>query len=88
MHKFSNTIGVEDNEMYPKFKEKERLIMNVSTCKYFVIRFVAKSLFNFKVSFKPIEEDKNNMLTYEYMVQNTCRQEVEDWDIFWTDNSV
>ena len=52
MKRFAETIGVEENENYPKFKEKERLIINMSNCKYFVIRFVAKKLFNFKLSFK------------------------------------
>ena len=42
MRRFAETIGVEDNENYPKFKDKERLVINMSNCKYFVIRFVAK----------------------------------------------
>ena len=42
MRRFAETIGVEDNENYPKFKDKERLVVNMSNCKYFVIRFVAK----------------------------------------------
>ena len=49
---FSETIGVEDNDNYKKFKKKERLIFNTSNSKYFVIRFTAKSLFNFKLSYK------------------------------------
>jgi hypothetical protein len=43
---------VEDNDNYPKFKDKERLVINMSNTKYFVIGFVAKSLFNFKISYK------------------------------------
>ena len=52
MKRFAETIGVEENDNYPKFKDKERLVINMSNCKYFVIRFVAKKLFNFKLSFK------------------------------------
>ena len=54
---FAATIGVEDNDRYRKFKPKERLIMNLSNTKYFVIRFCAKSLFNFKLSFKNQDPD-------------------------------
>jgi hypothetical protein len=49
---FAKTIGVEDNDKYRRFKDKERLVFNISNSKYYVIRFVAKSLFNFKLSFK------------------------------------
>jgi hypothetical protein len=52
MKRFAETIGVEDNDGYPKFKDKERLIINMSNTKYFVIKFVAKSLYNFKLSYK------------------------------------
>lgn len=50
--RFAKSIGVEDNDSYPKFKEKERLLINMANCKYFVIKFVVKNLFNFKVTFK------------------------------------
>jgi hypothetical protein len=50
--RFAESVGVEDNENYPKFKDKERLVFNLSNTKYFVIKFVAKSLFNFKCSYK------------------------------------
>ena len=53
--RFAETIGVEDNDNYPKFKDKERLLINMANCKYFVNRFVAKHLFNFKLSFKQQE---------------------------------
>lgn len=49
---FAKTVGVEDNDRYRRFKDKERLLFNISNSKYYVIRFVAKSLFNFKLSFK------------------------------------
>ena len=52
MKRLAESVGVEDNENYPKFKDKERLVINMSNTKYFVIKFVAKSLFNFKVSYK------------------------------------
>lgn len=52
MKRFAETIGVEDNDSYPKFKDKERLIINMSNTKYFVIKFVAKHLYNFKLSYK------------------------------------
>ena len=39
---FSETIGVEDNLNYPKFDENSKLVFNVSSSKYFVVRFVAK----------------------------------------------
>ena len=57
MWRFANSIGVEDNSHYPKFKEGQRLLVNMSNCKYFVIRFVAKKLFNFKLTFKNQEVD-------------------------------
>jgi CelD/BcsL family acetyltransferase involved in cellulose biosynthesis len=50
--RFAETVGVEDNDNYPKFKDKERLVINLSNTKYFVIKFVAKHLFNFKVTYK------------------------------------
>ena len=57
MKRFADSIGVEDNDNYPKFKEKERLVVNLSNTKYFVIKFVLKSLFNFKLTFKNQEPD-------------------------------
>jgi len=56
MKRFAETIGVEDNNSYPKCKDKEKLIMNVSASKYFVVRFVAKHLFNYKLSFKAVDD--------------------------------
>ena len=56
MKRFAETIGVEDNNSYPKCKDKEKLIMNVSGSKYFVVRFVAKHLFNYRLSFKPLDD--------------------------------
>lgn len=56
MKRFAETIGVEDNNSYPKCKDKEKLIMNVSASKYFVVRFVAKHLFNYRLSFKPLDD--------------------------------
>lgn len=53
MWRFADTIGVEDNDRYPRFRERERLLINLSNCKYFVIKFVAKEIFNFRLSFKP-----------------------------------
>lgn len=38
--------------------------MNVSNTKYFVIRFVAKKLFNFNLSFK--NQDVDQMDVYNY----------------------
>jgi tubulin polyglutamylase TTLL6/13 len=70
--KFAETIGVEDNENYTKFKNKERLMINFSHCKYFVNHFVAEHLFNFKLSMKNLEEDGAK----------------EDWDILWTDGKL
>lgn len=55
MKKFAETIGVEDNATYTRFKDNQRLILNVCNCKYFVVRFVAKHIFNFRLSFKPID---------------------------------
>ena len=52
MRRLAATVGVEDNQYYPKFKEKERLLINISNTKYFVIRFTAKNLFNYKLSYK------------------------------------
>ena len=55
MKTFAETIGVEDNATYPKFRDNQRLIFNVCNSKYFIVRFVAKHLFNFRLSFKPID---------------------------------
>lgn len=52
MRRFAETVGCEDNDSYPKFKDKERLTVNLSNTKYFVIKFVFKSLFNFRLTFK------------------------------------
>ena len=29
MMRFAETVGVEDNDNYPKFKDKERLVINL-----------------------------------------------------------
>ena len=50
--------------------------MNVSNCKYFIVKFVAKAIFNFKVSTKTLEELEEQ------------QQGKDDWDIFWTDLAV
>ena len=55
MKQFAMTIGVEDNDNYRKFEDQQQLILNVSTTKYFIIRFVCKELYNFKLSFKNID---------------------------------
>jgi hypothetical protein len=87
MKRFAETIGVEDNGSYPKCKDKEKLIMNVSTSKYFVVRFVAKQLFNYKLSFKAVE-DVLTSCNYEALIRPSQQAQEEDWDIFWTDNGV
>lgn len=88
MKRFAETIGVEDNDTYPRFKDREKLVMNVSTSRYFVIRFVAKHLFNFRLSFKQLEDPVNPM-TYEHMVSSQpSNKDAEDFDIYWTDSSV
>jgi tubulin polyglutamylase TTLL6/13 len=73
---------VEDNSKYPRFKNKERLIANLSNTKYFVVKFVAKRLFNFKCTFK--QQDVENMDSYAIDVAN----EKDDWDLYWTDGGV
>jgi hypothetical protein len=70
---------VEDNALYPKFKDKERLLINMSNCKYFVVRYVAKTLYNFKLTFKQQEVEQ---------MESGYVDNSEDWDIFWTDNGV
>ena len=80
--RFAKTIGVEDNANYPKFKDKERLLINMANTKYFVIRWVAKHLFNFKLSFKQQEVDQMESGYPEHGGTS------EDWDIFWTDVAV
>ena len=80
MKKFAETIGVEDNATYKRFKDSQRLILNVSCSKYFIVRFVAKHIFNFKLSFKPID--------YNTEFNPKAPEAPEDWDIFWTDSSV
>lgn len=81
---FADTIGIQDNENYRKFKKRERLIMNISNTKYFVIKFVAKKLFNFKMSYK--NQDVDQMDVYNY--GDSGQEKVEDWDIYWTDAGV
>ena len=67
------------------------MVFNVSSSKYFVVRFVAKQLFNFRLSFKFEEAIHHNggwsVLTSDNMCQHPSK-DTEDWDIFWTDNSV
>ena len=57
MKQFAETIGVAENGSYPRFKDKERLVLNVSACRYFVVRFVAKHIFNYKLSFSSLDEE-------------------------------
>ena len=62
----------------------------MSSTRYFVVRFVARELFNFKLSFKGVEDLNHggwNALTSENICQHPSK-DLEDWDIFWTDNSV
>jgi len=54
--KYQETIGVEDNKNYHKFKDKERLLINIANCKYPLIKFVSKQLFNFRVTTKKPDE--------------------------------
>lgn len=42
MNQFAETIGVEDNSNYKHFKDNHRLLINLSNCRYFVIKFVVK----------------------------------------------
>ena len=85
MRRFADSIGVEDNDSYPKFKDKERLIVNLSNTKYFVIKFVLKSLFNFKLTFKNQEPDQMDNCNYDICANSSSN---DDWDIFWTDGGV
>jgi tubulin polyglutamylase TTLL6/13 len=84
--RFAHSIGVEDNDSYPKFKDKERLLINMANCKYFVIRFVAKHLFNFKLTFK--NQDVDQMDNNYYDEGHHKHSKDDDWDIFWTDAGV
>lgn len=84
--RFAHSIGVEDNDSYPKFKDKERLLINMANCKYFVIRFVAKHLFNFKLTFKNQEVDQMDNNYYDEGHHKHSKD--DDWDIFWTDAGV
>lgn len=85
MRRFAETVGVEDNDSYPKFKDKERLLVNLSNTKYFVIKFVFKSLFNFKLSFKNQDPDQMDSNNYDIGPGSSSN---DDWDIFWTDGGV
>ena len=82
MRRFASTVGVEDNDSYPRFKQKERLIVNLSNTKYFVVKFVVKKLFNFKVSYKNQEPEAMDNFKYDF------DKGPEDWDLFWTDGGV
>lgn len=93
MKRFAETVGVEDNVTYPKFKDRERLVVNVSSSRYFVIRFVAKHLFNYRLSFKQLEDTASpSANNYDHQASpptNTqASKEAEDYDIYWTDNGV
>lgn len=87
MKKFVDSIGVEDNYTYNKFKNSQRLNINVSSSKYFIVRFVAKHLFNYRISFKALDEVKTDY-DYESLIKPANTAMVEDWDIFWTDQNV
>ena len=75
-------MGVEANDTYPKFKNKERLLVNLSNTKYFVVKFVLKKLFNFKVSYKHQDVEAMDSFGYDF------EKGQEDWDLFWTDGGV
>ena len=66
---FAKSIGVEDNDYYRKFKEGQKLSFNISTTKYFVIKFVARNLFNFRITRAGVPESHGD----------------PDYDIYWTD---
>lgn len=55
----------------------------MSNCKYFVIRFVLKNIFNFKLTFKPQNVEEMESGYYDIGSNNN-----DDWDIFWTDGGV
>ena len=61
--------------------------MNVSMSRYFVIRFVAKYIFNFRLSFTQLEEYNHKSIetNNEQIINN---KELEEWDILWTDNAL
>jgi tubulin polyglutamylase TTLL6/13 len=82
MKNYAATIGVEDNGNYRRFKPKERLTINLSNTKYYIVKFVAKSLFNFKCSWKNQEPEQMDAGDWGE------NKQTEDWDIFWTDNGV
>lgn len=55
-----------------KFKIK-KLVINVQQTKYHVVRYVARKLFNMRLS------------TYS-QTNHDCLDEKHEWDIMWTDN--
>lgn len=73
---------MEDNDNYKKCKAKERLIVNLANTHYFIIKFVFKSLFNFKGTWK--QQDPEQMDNWDF----SGDKPMEDWDIFWTDGGV
>lgn len=71
----------QDELSKPKKKKKrikykaKKLVLNVSETKYHVVRYVAKNLFNMRLS--------------AYSQSNKdCYDEKHEWDILWTDNGV
>ena len=88
MKKFAQTVGVEDNDAYTRCQGNQKLIMNVSTSKYFVVRFVAKNLFNYHVSFQALNEIQTDYNIESLVKPSKIMQQNEDWDIFWTDHGV
>ena len=85
---FAETVGIEDNDSYRKCENNCRLVMNVSTSRYFVVRFVAKYLFNYKLSFMSIDNEQLDCDFDSVIKPSSKTIHVEDWDIFWTDTSV
>ena len=88
MKKFAETIGSDDNLTYNKFNDKYWLVMNVSMSRYFVVRFVAKHIFNFKLSFRTLEDYTNKPIDGNNESQNNGNKDCEEWDILWTDNAI
>jgi hypothetical protein len=83
MKRFAQTLGQENNLQYNKFKPKDRLVANLSNTKYFIVKFVLKSLFNFKISHKPQDLDKMDNRDYSFDMSHN-----QDWDLFWSDAGV
>jgi hypothetical protein len=57
MKRLTQSIPLNENSKYKKFKDGCQLTLNCSTTKYFVVRYCAKQLFGYRLSHYGISEN-------------------------------